>query len=463
MRKYLLTLLCLLACMTLQAQDVPVDTLENDTTPPPPTWLELFMERIDPLVKEADRVPYYSGICIYDLTDDSLIFAYNQQKVMRPASTQKVLTAVTALAVLGKNHRYTTRLFHDGRITTDTTIFQIPISPEPTDSLISPDSLMIQNYRDSLVINYTLHGNIYIVGSFDPMLTHANLKDMANAIEKLGINRIDGQLVADVSMKDTVRWGSGWCWDDVPSDYMPALTPIMFNNQERLNSRNSHNLPNADRYFMETLRQELRSRGFSFAHTDNVIRFASTPIGAQQGKEFYSCYHTIEQVLQRMMKKSSNLYAESMFYQLATLNKKSGATWKDGTRQVEQLVARAGGNIGQIEVVDGSGLSLYDYVTPETEVAILRFAYKNKIIYNSLYAAMPIAGVDGTLQKRMLSGPAHRNVHAKTGTVEGVSCLAGYVRASNGHTLAFSIMNNGILKSSIARDFQDRWCQAMAE
>ena len=96
---------------------VQTDAASTDSVPHEPTWTEKFQQRLTPLIQEAERAPYYSGICIYDLTADSLLFGYNQQKVMRPASTQKVLTAVTALSVLGKNHKYTTRAYYDGTIT----------------------------------------------------------------------------------------------------------------------------------------------------------------------------------------------------------------------------------------------------------------------------------------------------------------------------------------------------------
>ena len=76
---------------------------------------------------------------------------------------------------------------------------------------------------------------------------------------------------------------------------------------------------------------------------------------------------------------------------------------------------------------------------------------------------MPIAGVDGTLRTRMKGTTAAGNVQAKTGTVTGVSTLSGYCTASNGHRLAFSIMNNGLRNSAQGRAFQDRVCVAMTK
>ena len=93
---------------------------------------------------------------------------------------------------------------------------------------------------------------------------------------------------------------------------------------------------------------------------------------------------------------------------------------------------------------------------------MLRYAFKNPSIYQPFYAALPIAGVDGTLDERMRTGKAYRNVRAKTGTVEGVIGLTGYVTASNGHQLAFSILVNGVLTASVARNYQDRVCQELA-
>ena len=94
-------------------------------------------------------------------------------------------------------------------------------------------------------------------------------------------------------------------------------------------------------------------------------------------------------------------------------------------------------------------------------VSMLRYAYRHDDIYRYFYPALPTAGVDGTLDTRMRRGTAYRNVHAKTGTLEGVISLAGYAKASNGHTLAFSIIINGVLNAHTARDYQDRMCEIL--
>ena len=112
---------------------------------------------------------------------------------------------------------------------------------------------------------------------------------------------------------------------------------------------------------------------------------------------------------------------------------------------------------------DGSGLSLYNYVTPELMIRLLIYAYRHLNIFTELYPSLPIAGQDGTLKKRMTESVANGRIHAKTGTVTGVTTLAGYCSSANGHMLAFSIMNQGVLKIADGRDFQDRLCAVMSD
>ena len=79
-------------------------------------------------------------------------------------------------------------------------------------------------------------------------------------------------------------------------------------------------------------------------------------------------------------------------------------------------------------------------------IRLLIYAYRQTNIFRELYPSLPVAGQDGTLKKRMTESVANGRVRAKTGTVTGVTTLAGYCASSNGHMLAFSIMNQGVLK-----------------
>lgn len=176
----------------------------------------------------------------------------------------------------------------------------------------------------------------------------------------------------------------------------------------------------------------------------------------QENKE-----RTIGEVLIPMMKKSDNMLAESMFWQLT--EKRAWATRKECATQVASVISKAGLNPEHYTIADGSGLSLYNYVSAELLTGLLRYAYNNKKIFDPLYASLPIAGQDGTLAKRMIGTPAQNNVHAKTGSVTGISSLSGYCTAANGHLLCFSIINCGLPTLAPGRIFQNHVCQALCE
>lgn len=452
MKKILsLLVVCCSLLVSLHAQDIApkplnaerrdtatVDTTQLSTanyqlsTPeePPLPWDERVKGSLDYLAREADRAPYTAGICVWDLTDDTFFWGYNPHKVLRPASTQKVLTAISALSVIGAQHEIRTRSYYTGTIADDG----------------------------------TLSGDLYVVGDFDPMYSHADLKELARAVRDLGIKRIGGKIYGDASMKHADLYGNGWCWDDVPSKYEPYLCALMVERgREYPNfgtySKSAGFHPAA--HFAYALGHELKNLGITGTSA------AVVPYGQKDypggGRNFHTKTVTIEQVMQRMLKNSDNLHAEAVFFQLANVATAKRCSWKDGAKQVENILRRAGASLDGIEVADGSGVSLYNYVTPEAQVAMLRYAYKNPSIYQPFYGALPIAGVDGTLDERMQTGNAYRNVRAKTGTLEGVIALCGYATASNGHQLAFSILINGTLSSKVARDYQDRFCQTLTQ
>ena len=113
---------------------------------------------------------------------------------------------------------------------------------------------------------------------------------------------------------------------------------------------------------------------------------------------------------------------------------------------IRRLTKELGLNPRRYKLADGCGLSHYNYITPELLVAFLKYAYSRTDIFQRLYKALPVSGIDGTLKYRMGHGtPAFRQVHAKTGSYTGINCLAGYLKEKNGHWIAFAIMNQNVL------------------
>jgi D-alanyl-D-alanine carboxypeptidase/D-alanyl-D-alanine-endopeptidase (penicillin-binding protein 4) len=97
---------------------------------------------------------------------------------------------------------------------------------------------------------------------------------------------------------------------------------------------------------------------------------------------------------------------------------------------------------------DGSGLSRYNYITPDTMVAILTHVQHDERLKSAFEATLPIAGHDGTLENRMRGTPADGNAHIKTGSLTNVRAMAGYVRSADGNTLAFAVFANNFENSS---------------
>ena len=369
----------------------------------------LLTERLNLLLADTLLKSSEVGLVVYDLDDDTLLYNYQGDKLYRPASIQKVMTAVTALEHLGPDYSFNTTLYHTG--------------------IINHDSI--------------LQGNLYVVGGFDPLVNHLDIEAFAQAVVLSGIRHIEGGLIGNASLKDSLKWGSGWCWDDG----MPILTPLL---SERTDS------------FLVHLRRSLSIQGITIADTtDTLVSQAPDSVLTQ----IAVCRRPLMQIMDRMMKKSDNLHAEAVFYQLAATQAQQQpyATANDGAKMLHKLIKEVGHQPTHYKMADGSGVSLYNYLSPRLMADVLRYASQHPDIYQHLRKSLPVAGIDGTLQNRMKKTSAYRRVFAKTGTLTGVTSLAGYAIAPNGHTLAFVIINQNILTPRPARAWQDKVCDALCK
>lgn len=408
MKRILALLLAFNAFIVTFAQDVDslftetsdsLECVDSTIVEPFLPWPQNVESRLSSLINGSSSIKTSNiGVMVYDLTADSTIFRYDERKTLRPASTMKLITAIAAIDKLGGSYQFRTSLRYTGN-----------------------------------VCDNVLNGDIYCVGGFDPRFNADDMTAFVEGIRSLGIDTIRGSLIADKMMKDGDRLGWGWCWDDDN----PTLSPLLISRKDN---------------FMERFVSELVDAGIVFI--GNVIE-GDTPSDAY---EIVDRTHTIDQILMKMMKDSDNLYAESVFYQLAAATGTRPACAQDARNYIKRLVRKIGLNPANYVFADGSGLSLYNYVSAELEVAMLRYAYQNSNIFLHLYPSLPIAGTDGTLKKRMKSVFTADNVRAKTGSVKAVYSLAGYCTAPNGHTLCFSIINNGILSGKTARTLQDKIC-----
>lgn len=360
--------------------------------------------RLDSLLTDPMFETSQVGVMVYDLDADSALYTYNHKQLMRPASCMKLVTAITALDQLGSKYDYQTHIYYTGHIT-----------------------------------GRTLVGNIYCVGGFDPSLTVDDVAILADCVRKLEIDSIRGLLIADRTMKEVEDYGEGWCWDDDN----PLLTALSIGRKN---------------IFLQTFAEEVARAGI------NLEQISLTEGRVPQQAKLVATYrHNIGLILERMLKMSDNFYAESMFYQTAASAKKGLARAKDAREVTKRLFARLGLGHYPYKVADGSGLSLYNYVSVELLCALLRYAWHSSDISQALIPALPVAGVDGTLKDRMKGTKAQGNVYAKTGTLTGISSLAGYCTTTGGHQLCFAIINQGVMRNATGKAFQDRVCKVLCE
>ena len=401
MKRYIFAIIfagCSSLGLQAQTENVVMDTAEVRLP-----WPQNLQTRLDTLLQNSLFERSQLGLLVYDLTADSILYRYGEKQTLRPASTMKLLTAVTALDRLGATYQFRTSLRYSGTV------------------------------EDSV-----LTGDLYCVGGMDPMFETIDMNAFVESVLRLGVKTIRGNLVAVTSFKEEPLLGEGWCWDDDN----PQLTPLLVSRKDE---------------FMNRFRDMLRAAG---VEVDAPITTGTLP---KETLTICTRSHTLREILLPMMKDSDNLYAESVFFQVASTVTSRPATAAHGRQVVKETLGKAGVKDIQYRIADGSGLSLYNYVTPELMVKLLVYAYRQRGIYMELFPALPVAGQDGTLKKRMVKSVANGRVRAKTGTVTGVTTLAGYCTSSNGHILAFSIMNQGVLKIAEGRNFQDQVCEIMSD
>ena len=402
MSKINIILLLLWAAVAASAQETEEpDTFQVDTIDVALPWPRNIQYRLDSLLRHPMFETSTVGLEVYDLTADSILYKVNEHQMLRPASTMKLLTAITAIDKLGGSYQFRTQLYYTGKVE-----------------------------------DHTLTGDLYCVGGFDPRFNIDDMNAFVESIRCMGVDTIRGSIVADRSMKDADLLGEGWCWDDDN----PPLSPLTI----------GRNTQFVDRFIRQLV-------------DDGVVLDVRVSDGTLPDSAFHLCsrFHSIDQILLRMMKQSDNFYAEAMFYQLAAHQGHRPARAKDAAAIVKRLISKVGLGHRPYRIADGSGLSLYNYLSADLEVRLLRYAYRNSTVYLHLLPSLPVAGSDGTLRNRMRGSFAADNVKAKTGTLEGVSALAGYCTAANDHRLCFSIINQGVMHTSNARRFQDRVCNAL--
>ena len=369
--------------------------------------------RLDRALRVQGVSSSQTGAIVYDLSLDAYVYRKNQALALKPASNEKLPVAVTALSILQPGYTI-------------------------------PTELRAKGHQTGSVWN----GKLILKGYGDPALSGSQLGRLARAVEKKGITRVTGAIVGDETFFDKVRVGPGWKASFYKNECPPLSALIVNRGNFRGYITSRPALAAA-----KMLRSKLVDRGIKVDGRAKLGRAdpSSAVIATERSP-------ALRWLVRSMDRQSDNFYAETFVKLLGALEADEGSTTA-GTRVVRQELRRRNVPLRGVVIADGSGLSAYDRLTAKTTARLLRSAFADGDISSAFVDSLPTAGVNGTLVDRMTSGPAYRNVYAKTGTTDFASALSGYVRSR----YVFSILMNGSpIPWWYARQAQDRFAQVLA-
>ena len=369
--------------------------------------IEKLQTDIDTVLQETLFTTASIGIKVVAVETGEVIYEKNPHKLHHPASTTKLFTAATALARLGSDYQFETTVYVDANAD-----IQVP-------------------------------GNIYLKGRADPVLQPHHIVELADILLETGVKSIQGDLVVDTTYLDTVREGPGWMWDDRPLR-ISALSIRQIEPEPGTRSRAL-----ACGYL---LKNELMEKGIEV--TGDVVP-GTVPLEARTAAKHLS--PPLADIIKLMNKPSDNWIAELLFKAIGAEVMGEPGTWQKGRDAVTAFLSETVGELPAHRFVDGSGLSRYNLLNVELLTKLLGYMYRNFELMPEYLASLPIAGVDGTLRNRMQGVYAEKMLRAKTGTLSGVSALAGYAVTVDDEVFAFGILISHYVGSAVpARDIQDQ-------
>lgn len=349
-----------------------------------------------------------SGAIAVDLHTFAVVFEQNADTSLLPASNEKLPITFAALRELGPHYRFRTEVLGTG-------------------------------YRDGPA----WVGDLVLKGYGDPTLSQRGLADLAMQLKADGVARVTGRVIGDESWFDSRRIVAGW----KAGYFISESAPLSALSVDRSTARQPA-LAAATRF-----REVLRARGIAVAGAAAAGR---APVSAFALATTYSA--ALSDIVTAMDRESDNFVSEIVLKALGAEAGTAG-TSAAGAAVVTRVLGEAGVPLRGVKIVDGSGLSRSDRVTARALAAMLVLAWTDPDLHDAVWDALPTAGVNGTLDHRLRTGPARGAVRAKTGTTSVACALSGYVR----DRYVFAVVQNGRPVSTFwARAAQDRFVQALA-
>jgi D-alanyl-D-alanine carboxypeptidase/D-alanyl-D-alanine-endopeptidase (penicillin-binding protein 4) len=442
-----------------------------------------FRERAEAFLRGPGSAADW-GVLIADRETGQVLYEHNADRYFTPASNAKLFTTALALATLGPDYRFRTTLEATGHVDAQGTL---------------QGDLVLVGRGDP-----NLSNRVFPVGEHPETQGPPErvLAELVEAAVEGGLRQVAGDVVADDSFFVPERYPPGWTVDDLIAGYGAAVSALVVADnalEVEVAPGKSEGAPVefmvrpwADFYRFRCyaataaagtpaslrLHREPGSREISLTGrlalgappaklelgVDQPAEFAAalllrlleehgvTVYGTARARHAFEpapptsavlAVHTsppLAQAVAYLNKVSQNLHAECLLRTVARERTGEGSRER-GIEELQRFLAAAGIAAG-VHLVDGSGLSVYDQVTPRAVVQLLRYA-DGQSWGPVLAASLPVAGRDGTLEKRMVDSVAAGRLQAKTGTLAHVAALSGYATTLAGERLVFSILVNG--------------------
>jgi len=368
-------------------------------------------------LERALHSPYVSygasGAVAVDLATGRVVYAHNATESLRPASNEKLAVTYAALTALGPGFRIETDVLGDGE-------------------------------QDGP----TWTGDLVLKGYGDPTLSTDDLFALARQVRADGITAVTGSVLGDETWFDARRTAPGW----KPSFYLNESPPLsaLIVDRGRVGRKTSRDPALAAAQLFE---KALARAGVRVAHgaEHGAADDAAVDLASVDSPPLESIVHWMDQF-------SDNFTAEMLVKELGAVQVGAGTTTA-GIDYVRGLLGRAGIPLAGVRMVDGSGLSLLDRLTPAALVALLQTMRSDPEMQPILVHALPLAAHTGTLHDRMRGTAAAGVVRAKTGTTDNSTALSGFA----GDRYVFSVIVNGNPVSWVgSRDAEDAFAEALA-
>ncbi|MFY0673946.1 MAG: D-alanyl-D-alanine carboxypeptidase/D-alanyl-D-alanine-endopeptidase [Bacteroidia bacterium] len=412
------------------------------------------------------------GFYAYDIDSEKGICAYNSDKNLAPASTLKLLTTLTALEVFGaESTPFHTQFQYKGKIENGTLKGDVIVSA-------TGDFTMGSRYFDRP----------------NPFET------VANKMKEKGINKIDGKIILDLNGFEEERIPANWSFDDLGNYYGASLAPfnwsdnttfitfksgaagekteiinmtppvseLEFDNQvlgANIRYDNAY-VYGAPRQYNRCIRGQIPANRNEFKIKASVPEpelfgmqcFVANlremgidvPYGAVSIVDDYQeqiadvfieiISPTMSEIIAVTNMESNNLFAEGL---LKAIAHRLTGEWSrtKGVFAVKDFWKEKGIDLTNTNLYDGSGLSRFNGISPKQLVELLKYEAKSDY-FEDFKSTLPIAGVSGSLKTMLRGTKAENNLIAKSGYIEKVRGYCGYVTASNGNLVAFSVVVN---------------------